>query len=66
MWVRCVFMLFFEEVFVVDFCCWVWLFFVGIWCYYVLLLVVGMGVLGLLGGIMVVYMNFVIGFFIGG
>lgn len=45
---------------------WSWLPPVGSWGYYALLAVVGMFILGPLGGITAAFMNFSIGFFVGG
>jgi uncharacterized oligopeptide transporter (OPT) family protein len=45
---------------------WAWLPPVGSWGYYILLAAVGMLVLGPLGGITAAFMNFSIGFFVGG
>jgi uncharacterized oligopeptide transporter (OPT) family protein len=45
---------------------WAWLPLVGSWRYYALLGAVGMLVLGPLGGITAAYMNFSLGFFVGG
>lgn len=45
---------------------WMWLPQPGTWKYYALLGVVGIGVLGPLGGLAASYMNFSLGFFVGG
>jgi len=45
---------------------WTWLPAPGTWRYYALLAVAGIGVLGPLGGIAASYMNFSLGFFVGG
>ncbi len=45
---------------------WAWLPPVGSWGYYALLAAIGMLVLGPLGGITAAYMNFAVGFYIGG
>lgn len=45
---------------------WAWLPAVGTWRYYALLACIGMFVLGPLGGITAAFMNFSIGFFVGG
>jgi len=45
---------------------WAWLPVVGTWRYYTLLAAIGMLVLGPLGGITAAFMNFSIGFFVGG
>src|SRR5436190_607277 len=45
---------------------WTWLPAIGTWKYYALLGVVGIGVLGPLGGVAASYMNFSLGFFVGG
>ena len=45
---------------------WLWLPAPGTWKYYALLGVVGIGILGPLGGLAASYMNFSLGFFVGG
>jgi uncharacterized oligopeptide transporter (OPT) family protein len=45
---------------------WAWLPTPGSWRYYALLAVIGIFLLGLLGGIAAAYMNFSLGFFVGG
>ena len=45
---------------------WAWLPATGTWKYYALLGVVGIFVLGPLGGVTASYMNFSLGFFVGG
>src|SRR5437762_7374928 len=45
---------------------WTWLPPIGTWKYYALLAVVGVGVLGPLGGLAASFMNFSLGFFVGG